>query len=177
MNGLRFSSPPQSKVPCLSQPFQIWHWPDPIFFKDLKQVKSKPGTRQYRRGRDLVDNFPDSTDITVEFWPGLPEFKACSALPPFDPANVKFHLEWKHDAQIVPAKGTFFVSEESQQPWCEDNCSGRWTYQLRIDSQDVPLHDNLIIRIEAEDGTRLAEYVGELDALPQPPSLRVRTAH
>jgi hypothetical protein len=140
-------------------------------------VKSKPGTRQYRRGRDLVESFPDSTDITVEFWPGLPEFKACSALPPFDPANVKFHLEWKHDAQIVPAKGTFFVSEESQQPWCEDNCSGRWTYQLRIDSQDVPLHDNLIIRIEAEDGTRLAEYVGELDALPQPPSLRVRTAH
>jgi len=86
-------------------------------------------------------------------------------------------LEWKHDAHIVPAKGTFFVSEESQQTWCEDKCSGRWKYELTIDSQNVPLQHNLIIRIEAEDGTRLAEYVGELDTLPEPRSLSVPAAH
>jgi len=35
-------------------------------------------------------------------------------------------------------------------------------YELRIDSQNVPLRDSLVIRIEAEDGTRLAEYIGKL---------------
>jgi hypothetical protein len=176
VNGLSFRPSPQPKVPCLFQPFQIWQQPDP-FFKNLKQVKSK-GTVQYRRGRDVVENFPDSTNITVEFWQGVREFDACNPLPRFDPAKVKFHLEWKHDSQVVPAEGSFVVSEEPPQTWCEDRCSRHWTYELRIDSQNVPLQDSLVIRIEAEDGARLAEYIGKLgtDGLPPPQFLTVAAA-
>lgn len=161
VSGLSFRLSPEPKVPCLFQPFHIWQQPD-TFFKDLKQFKRKQ-TLQHRRGSDIVEKFPDSTNITVEFWQGLSEFNRCSVLPPFDPAKVKFHLEWRTDSQIVPASGIFVVSQESPQTWCEDKCAGRWVYELRIDSQNVPLQDNLVVRIEAEDGTRLAEYVGKLD--------------
>ena len=78
-------------------------------------------------------------------------------------------MEWKHDFQVVRAEGSFVVSEEAPQTWCEDRCSGHWIYELRIDSQNVPLQDDLVIRIEAEDGTRLAEYVGRLDTNELPP--------
>jgi hypothetical protein len=46
--------------------------------------------------------------------------------------------------------------------WCEERCVVRWSYELRIDSQNVPLQNDLVIKIEAQDGTRLAEYVGKL---------------
>jgi hypothetical protein len=161
VNGLTFKPSPQPRVPCLFQLFHVWHQQDP-FFKDLKQVKSKHAF-QYRRGREVVENFPDSTSITIAFWQGMPGFDFCNTLPAFDPAKVKFHTEWKNDSHTVPAKGSFVASEEAPQLWCEDKCGGRWSYELRIDSQNVPLQDNLIIRIEAEDGTRLAEYTGELD--------------
>jgi hypothetical protein len=83
----------------------------------------------------------------IEFWQAVPEFNSCNALPSFDPAKVKFHLEWQNDSQIVPAKGIFALSEESSpQTWCEDKCAGHWTYELRIDSQNVPLQDNLAVR-------------------------------
>ncbi len=161
VSGLSFQLSPPPKVPCLFQPFHIWQDPDPLF-KNLKQVKSKR-TVQYRRGDDIVTNYPDSTTVRVEFWRGVSEFNSCNALPSFDPARVKFHLEWQNDSQIVPAKGDFVASEESSpQTWCEDKCSGYWTYELRIDSQNVPLQDSLVIRIETQDGTRLAEYVGKL---------------
>ena len=161
VDGLTFQLSPQPKVPCLIQPFQIWHAPD-VFFKGLKQVTSK-GTLQYRRGHDIVANFPDSTTVIVELWQGLRGFISCSTSPAFDPARVKFHVEWKNDSHTVSANGKFVVSEESSpQTWCEDNCAARWTYELRIDSEGVPLQDSIVVRIETEDGTRLAEYVGKL---------------
>ena len=161
VNGLSFQLSPQPKAPCLFQPFHIRQDSDP-FFKDLKQVKSKH-TLQYRRGNNVVANFPDSITIRVAFWKAVAEFNSCNPLPAFDPAKLKFRVEWKNDSQIVPANGKFIQFEESlPQTWCEDKCAGGWEYELRIDSQNVPLQDDLVIRIEAQDGTRLAEYVGKL---------------
>jgi hypothetical protein len=161
VNGLNFQLSPPPKQQCAFQPFHVWQEPDP-FFKELKQVKSK-GALQYRRGRDIIASYPDSTTVRVEFWLGVPEFNSCSVLPPFDPAKLKFHIEWRSDSRTATANGKVVQWQESSaQPWCEDKCAGRWIYELRIDSQDVPLQDNLVIRIEAQDGSRLAEYVGKL---------------
>jgi hypothetical protein len=165
INGLGFQLSPQLKAPCLNRLY-VWQRPDP-YFKDLRQVKRK-GTLQYRRGRDVVANFPDSTTIIVELWQGLSGTyppTACNPLPVFDPAKVKFHVEWRNDSRTVPAKGDFALAGKSgPQTWCEDKCVVHWTYKLSIDSQNVSLQDDIVLRLEAENGIRLAEYVGKLSA-------------
>jgi hypothetical protein len=138
----------------------------------LKQIKSKTAV-QYRRGHVTVVNFPDSTSLRVEFSPEAPQFDACSVLPAFDPARVQFRVQWRNDSQATPAEGKFVISKEPvAQTWCEERCVARWSYELRIDSQNVPLQNDLVINIETQDGTRLAEYVGKLTSnkiQPEPP--------
>lgn len=161
VSGLGFQPAQGQKVPCLFQPFSVAQRQDP-FFRGLEQVR-KRGKLQFRRGRDVVSNFPDALTIWVDFRNGPTALSRCSALPAFDPAKLKFSVQWKNGSQISPAEGKFLVSEESSpETWCEDNCSARWSYELRIDSQNVPLTDELVIRIDAENGTSLAEYVGKI---------------
>lgn len=65
---------------------------------------------------------------------------------------LQFRVEWQIGQQVVPAKGTVAVSERlSPQPWCENRCAGLWEYELRIDSQDVPLQSQLAVTIETEE--------------------------
>ena len=161
VNGLIFQIFPEPKIPCLFQPFQIWQKADP-FFKDLKQFRTKQ-VLEYRRGKEVVANFPDSTTVVVGYSGNFTEFNSCMDLPAFDPKTVKFRLTWKGDSRNFPANGTYVLSQESApRPWCEQRCAGTWTYELIIDSQNVPLQDSLIVTIEAQNGTRLTEYIGKL---------------
>jgi len=167
--GLGFETSQQANVPCGSRYFYIWHEADALF-KNLRVVKSK-GTLHYYRGHEAIASFPDSTIVRV-FWRTPSLVNPCSPLPTFDPAQVRFHIEWRDNGQIVPANGIFVKSEQvAPAAWCEDNCIDAWAYRLRIDSQNVPLNYTLAIRIDAEDGTRLAEYIGKLSTaalLPLP---------
>jgi len=177
VNGLNFQPSPPPAKECMYQPFHVSHERD-AFFQELKQTKSK-GTLQYRKGRDIVVRYPDFTTVRVEFWRGLPEFGSCRALPAFDPAKLKFHIDWRNPSRTTPANGKVVQWQESSaQPWCEDKCGGRWVYELRIDSQDVPLQDDLVIRIDSQDGSRLAEYVGKLGRVnsQQQRSVRIRAS-
>jgi len=172
VSGLDFELSPPAKEHCLSQPFRVWHDRD-TFFKDLKLVKSK-STMQYRRGQDVVVSYPESITVKVELWRGLPELGSCVMLPKFDPARVQFRVEWQRDSQAAPAKGTFAVTEQSSPlPWCENNCTDNWEYELTIDSQDVPLQSELVLTIERENGTRLVKYVGKLSTAKLPSDIRL----
>lgn len=175
VNGLSFQIFPEPKTPCLFHPFQLRQERDP-FFTDLKQLKKK-NTLEYRRGKQVVANFPDSTTVIVEYWGGPQEFSSCATLPVFDPERVKFQLTWKSDSQSIPANGTYVVSKEfAPGPWCEKNCADAWKYELRVDSQNIPLQDHLIVSIEAQNGTRLAEYIGTLstERVNEPQQIPIR---
>src|SRR5438270_9204181 len=76
--GLNFQPRHSSNVPCLFQPFFVAQQSDP-FYKDLKEVKTK-GRPEYRRGRNVVTNFPDTTIIWIHFWRGPAALGRCSAL-------------------------------------------------------------------------------------------------
>jgi hypothetical protein len=179
--ALTFEPAHTSKTPCPFpfQPFLITQELDP-FFKDLEQVKVK-GKRQYRRRQDIVTNFPDTTSVAVVFSPSPTPLGACADLPPFDPAKVKFHVEWRDGPRSTLGEGTYAQSKESSSDiWCEQACTQRWKYELSIDSQDVPLTEELVVTIEAENGARLAEFVGkvgaaDLDLLSQPHLLETAT--
>lgn len=165
VNGLSFQLSPPPKQQCF-QAFRIWHEPD-AFFKDLKRVKSK-GKSEYRKGHDIVANYPDVITVRVAFAQDLTGINSCAPLPTFDPANLRFLVEWQNDTHLVPAEGKFLVSEKLPQTWCEGKCGERWAYELRIDSQDVSLQSDLVVTIETLDGARLAKYVGKLSADVQP---------
>ena len=159
INGLSFELQSQPKPSC-SLPFYVWHEPDP-FFEGLKQVKNK-GSVQFRRGDNVVTNFPDSTTLIVEVITPESGTGACPA-PPFDPSKVRFNLEWRNDGQTVPATGDVVVADKSsRQNFCEDRCVAHWRYELRIDSQNVPLGYELMVRIETREGHQLAQYLGKL---------------
>jgi len=162
INGLSFQLSPPPKRQCLYEPFHVRQEPD-AFFKDLKLVKSK-GKSEYRKGHDIVANYPDLITVRVELWQGLTEFNSCGALPRLDPANLRFLVEWQKDSKLMPAEGKFLVSKTLPPRWCEDRCSEYWAYELRIDSQDVPLQSDLVVTIETLDGARLAKYVGKLSS-------------
>ena len=163
INGLNFQLALADS--CFSQYIYIWPAPDP-YFENLTQRKIR-GIPQYRRGNNIVASFPDSTTVLVVFWQDLSALSACGTA--FDPARLKFYLLWNNDSQTIPANvKSVFVRKSLPQNWCEYKCSTRWTYELKIDSQDVPLHNDLLLRIESEDGGRLAEYVGKLSAEPPP---------
>jgi hypothetical protein len=156
--GLLFEAVRPLKAPSLSCYFFVLQDADP-FFTNLKQAKRK-GSVRYRRDHDVVTDFPDSITARVFFRPS--QLSNCGALPAFDPARIKFRVEWQNGTQIVPAQGTVLKSDELRPGvWCEDKCVGGWIYELRIDSQNVPLNDDLVIKIETEDSTQLVEYIGK----------------
>lgn len=169
VHGLLFQPNPLPKTPCRVEPFYVWHDPDP-FFKDLKQVKNHAAV-EYRRGQDLVTSFPEAIVVRILYWPqGAPEVGACALVPAFDPAKVKFRVEWRSEGLHLPADGDFVVSgSAAPRPWCEEKCAGQWSYELTIDSQNISLRSDLVIRIETAEGVRLTEYVGKISTENLPP--------
>jgi len=152
-------------APCLNLPLISWEESD-SFFKDVKQVKSK-GAVGYRRGNDIIENFPDELTVNILFLRGNWLFSTCGAGLRFDPETVCIHAEWRDGSQARTAKGTVVQSESGTigTVWCEDRCTEGWQYKLRIESENVSLADNLVIRIDAENGSSLAEYVGKVAAV------------
>lgn len=155
---LDFEPTHPASPPCLRSPFIVLLEESP-FFKDLKEVKKRK-LLEYHHGKEVVQTFPDELEIKVNFLP-VPLLERCGYT--FDPANLVFHVEWQDKSQSRQATGTFVQSEIARPvTWCEDNCLGAWEYELRIDSQDIPLTSDLLIQINSENGVHVAEYVGKL---------------
>jgi hypothetical protein len=142
-------------------PFFLWQEPDP-YFQNVKRRKVKGSVRFERKGK-VLENFPDEVTLQLAFLPS-PPFTSCPATPQrFDPAKIKFKAAWRNGLQTSPAEGVFVISER-QGPgiWCEDSCAGSRGYELRIDSAGVPLTHQLEITVEAENGSPIAQFTGEL---------------
>jgi hypothetical protein len=161
ISGLIFQSSQNSKTPCVYSPIHIWQEPN-AFFQDLKQVNVK-GTTEYRHGKDVVATFPDELTLRVEIARGPATMPTCGMIPNFDSATVQFWAEWRNGSQRILAKGIVVRTDwEASAVWCEDNCGGYWEYELRINSENVPLKDRLVVSMDTEKGTQIAEYIGEL---------------
>jgi hypothetical protein len=162
ITGLTFQPSSISQTPCAFSPIHISQEPN-AFFQDLKQVKAK-GMTEYRHGKDVVATFPDELTLRVEIARGVTTIPTCGVKQNFDSATVRFRAEWWDGSQRIAAKGTVVRTDwEAPAIWCEDSCGGYWEYELRIDSENVPLKDRLVVRVDTENDTPIVEYVGELN--------------
>lgn len=142
-------------------PFFLWQEPD-LYFQNVKKSKVKGLVRFERKGK-VLENFPDKLTLQFAFLPNRP-FTSCTGAPTrFDPEKIKFKAAWRNGLQTSHAEGVFVLSEHREATlWCEDSCGGSWAYELRIESAGVPLTDQLEITVEAENGSRIAQFTGEL---------------
>ena len=118
---------------------------------------------KFRRGKAIMENFPDELMPTVLFGHKPGQLENCPVSTTFDPATVKFRAEWRGGSQSRVAEGVVVSSEHSHPGlWCKDSCEGLWLYELRIESRGVPLTDQLFVTVNAENGDQLEQRVGTL---------------
>jgi hypothetical protein len=166
IDGLIFRPTQTFGLNCPNGPFWVSQEPSP-FFKQVTRTKTH-GVEQVHRGQEVIEQFPDELTVIVESWPSSEPLQTsmpgvCPINFGIDPLTIKFRAEWRAAGTTTIAKGIVVQSKLLDPgPWCEDNCEGSWEYELRIDSQGVPLRDTLVISVDANDGTHLAEYIGAL---------------
>jgi hypothetical protein len=132
------------------------------FFSNLKKTTKGAGV-QFRRGKMLVQQFPDDLIIDVRVYTGP---HAC-ALPRNDAGEeflraLRFSLSSTHGSELRHITGVATRSKESSGSWCEDRCSEMWTYELAIQAGDVPLTDAIILTITTGDGEQIEQFTGQL---------------
>ena len=165
IEGLVFD-PVQASGPNISgrncvAPFSLAQQPADYFQNVQKNTVN--GSIRFERNGEILRNFPDELTIDFKYSPTHSLGFCTAAVPPFNPEKIKFKAVWRNGAQISPAEGTFVLSER-QVPgiWCEDRCVASWIYELRINSADVPLIDQLEVTVETESGSRIAQFTGKL---------------
>jgi hypothetical protein len=142
-------------------PFSLSQDPDQYFQSVQKNTVNV--SIRFERNGEILRNFPDELTLHFAYVPTHSLGFCTVAVPPFDPEKIRFKAVWRNGAQISPAEGKFVLSEK-QVPgiWCEDRCVRSWIYELRINSADVPLIDQLEVTVETEGGSRIAQFTGEL---------------
>ena len=136
-------------------------------WKHLKEVKVN-GVKKFRRGKVVIENYPE--EITLRLTYGLFESYSPTAkpvhdcTPTWDAAKVQFSAVWRNASRTVKAKG-MQLNAEWHDPgvWCESKCRGYWTYEIRLDSENIPIADELEVTVHTEDGRVVSVLAGRLE--------------
>ena len=140
-------------------------------WKNLKKTKVN-GVAKLRHGQVLVEYYPE--EITLNLMYGLlddysqssrPERQCVSA---WDPRKVQFSAAWRNPSRTVPAKGVQLNTKwHDPGVWCESNCRGYWTYEIRLGSENIPITDELQVTVHTEDGRVASVLAGRLEAVDE----------
>jgi hypothetical protein len=176
-----------SSAPAKSKPKNMSVWMTPVegcdallyveqepnpFLMNVTEFEEK-GVVKFRSDTGTLENYPDEITLTIHYRrgnTGLFETTVSTKSPkvcePIDPSRVKFKATWSNKSRTLAADGIVLKQEDlGPEAFCELQCSDWWVYQLRIESKDVPLTDDLTILIDSPDGTHLAKLVGGLGPL------------
>jgi len=137
-------------------------------WKHLKELKVN-GVKKFRRGKVVIENYPE--EITLSLTYGLLESysptakSAYDCTPTWDPAKVQFSATWRNTTRTVTAKGVQLNAKQHvAEIWCEQmRCRAYWTYEIRLESENIPIRDELVLTIHAEDGKVVSIIAGRLE--------------
>lgn len=137
-------------------------------WKNLKKVKVN-GVAKLRHDRVLVEYYP--AEITLKLTYGLDGYSWASRVggqcaSAWDPRRVQFSAAWRTASRTVIAKGLQLNAEwHGPGVWCESKCRGYWTYEIRLDSENIPITDELQVTVHTEDGRVASVLAGRLEAV------------
>ena len=128
------------------------------FFHGLVRV-DKPGGPEFRRDGELIQSYSDSLVLEIE--PRISgEFELMGKGPGVPPEllNLRFHLKWAGaETRDLGEVGSELLTE----PWAEMRAPRRW-YRLEVPAQNVPLTDNLEVRILSSAGKQIGCISGHI---------------
>jgi len=132
-------------------------------WKNLKEVKVN-GATKFRHDKVFVDSYPEEIKVNVVYGSDWKPGHSCAL--PFDPVKVVFSAAWRNPSRTLVAKGVQMNAEwHDPGTWCELRCSGYWTYTIRVDSENIPITDELVLTVHAEDGRVVSSLAGRLEPI------------
>jgi hypothetical protein len=79
--------------------------------------------------------------------------------------DLRISVEWKHETELRPRPASILSNENftaAKEPVARNGPLGGWECTLRVNSQDVPLTDHLVVNLLGPDGKRIARISGHL---------------
>jgi len=134
-----------------------------LFFHRLNR-KDKHGVPHFHRKGKIVETYPDSVEL--EIWPGasedMPWELGGAVVPrayiqPIGMPDLRFHLKWsgtetRDVGEVKAERLTSYWLERMPREW----------YLLRVPAKNVPLADDLEIRILSSSGQQLGCIKGHI---------------
>jgi len=124
----------------------------------LRKKRSAAGT-EFHRGKNVVERFPDELMVEIS----VTDCASPYAVPVSRDilGSMQFDAQWRRGSEERPVSGLYVPRVRSRDglPQASDTVQ---VYELSIQSADVPLTDQLVLRVSSADGKRIAEFVAGL---------------
>jgi hypothetical protein len=147
----------------------------PDFFDGLRRVDSEEGTSYYLRGQ-MVTEYPGEVQIVIHLldFPCSLDLKETLVRPPITRqtmATLRLNFYWKQGVHMRPVEDTKRTSAEVRRigtfaagPAADDELAPRyeWSYAFTVNSENVPLTNDLVLIITGEDGKIAARVAARL---------------
>jgi hypothetical protein len=132
------------------------------FFDGLRRIDTDEGTMFYLRDKPVTE-FPNELLLTLHLldYPCSPDLKDFAVRPPLTPeiiGSLRLHFYWKDGVTLRPVDaskrlnaGVTRLAPFARQ--ADDELAPRfqWSYTFSIQSEGVPLTNDLVLIIENED--------------------------
>jgi hypothetical protein len=147
----------------------------PDFFDGLRRVDSEEGTFYYLRSQ-LVTEYPDKVQIVIRLldFPCTLDLKDTSARPPITRemmATLRLNFFWKQGVHMRPVEESKRTGAEVRRigafaagPAADEELAPRyeWSYAFTVNSENIPLTNDLVLVIENQEHKIAARVAARL---------------
>jgi hypothetical protein len=146
----------------------------PKFFDNLKRVEERNGSVVFRRGQEVVMEFPATLDLSfsIRDFPcsvQLQQPAAQSNLTPEIVSTLRLSFFWKHGTALRPVEHVTRISSKAERipPYATELAATlpdkfEWFTQFEVPSAGVPLTDSLVLIFRTPDGKIAARVAARL---------------
>jgi hypothetical protein len=147
----------------------------PDFFDGLRRVDSADGTLYYLRNQ-LVTEYPDEVQIVIRLldFPCTLDLKDTAARPPITRemmATLRLNFYWKQGVHLRPVEESKRTAAEVRRigtfaagPTADEELAPRyeWSYAFKVNSENIPLTNDLVLVIENQEHKIAARVAARL---------------
>jgi hypothetical protein len=145
----------------------------PQFFNNLKRIEENDGKVVFRRGQEILTEFPDKLDLSFSIR-DLPcsmqlQPAAQTYLTPEKVGSLRLSFFWKHGTALRPVQHMTRISSKVERipPYATELAATlpekfEWFTRFEVPSAGVPLTDSLVLIFRTADGKIAARVAARL---------------